>query len=130
MRGPQKHEAWSSGEAALTGDTDFDDAFIVLAARPERTDLQFEAQRIPASVRAALLHERQRGGLRDAEIWPERVVLTARASGQRPRAPSRRERIAWTLGSLFLGIGKIPSARDLEDAISRAVRLAEALEAT
>jgi hypothetical protein len=126
--GPQKNEAWSSGQAALTGDTEFDADFMVLSTDSDKTRLPEMARSIPASVRAALIDERRRGGLRDAEIRPAEVALSVRASGRHRKTPAKG-RIAWTFGSIFLGFNEIPTAQDVQDCIAQANRIAEALEA-
>jgi hypothetical protein len=131
--GSQKYEAWSSGEAAQTGDVDFDSAFIVIGAEPGTRLSAKEASRIPPGVKSVLLS--QRNDIRDAEITPNRVTLPIRASGQAGqegsalRVKGTGERIAWALGAALLGFNKMPSVRDLEQGILRAVQLAKGLEA-
>ncbi len=128
--GPQKYEAWSSGEAAKTGDVDFDAAFIVVGATSDTPQAANEAGRISPEVRSALLS--QRNDIRDIEITPELVTLPIRASGLGSPAPHEKEagdRIVWALGATLLGFNKMPSVRDLEEGILRAVQLAKALEA-
>ncbi len=127
--GPQRHEAWSSGEAAPTGDPEFDANFMVLPAVPDRTHFADDARSISSTIRSALLRERQHGGLRDAEIGPGKVVLSVRAPGRARPALPLRARLAWALGAALVGFNDLPSVQDLEACIARAVRLAEALEA-
>jgi hypothetical protein len=127
--GPQQHEAWSSGEAAPTGDAEFDAHFVVLPTEPDRARFAEKAQDISPAIRSALIRERQHGGLRDAEIGPVEVVLAVRSPGRaRPALPARA-RLAWALGAALVGFNHLPSVQDLHACIARAVRLARALEA-
>jgi len=126
--GPQKQEAWIAGAAAETGDLEFDLEFMVLAAAPTDRPSPHAARAIPAAVRSALRDERRQGGLRDAEIRPDRVILSVAAAPERRAAMRGRGGIAWALGVAFLGFDRMPSAPELTAAVARAVRLAEALE--
>lgn len=127
--GPQKSEAWSSGEAAPTGEAEFDNDFMVLSTEPDRTRLADRARSISPSIRSALIRERKSGGLRDAEIAPGHVTLSLRAAGRTGPAPAAQRGITWALGAAFLGFNAIPNVQDLQEHISRASSLAATLEA-
>lgn len=130
--GHQRQEAWESGEAAPTGDFEFDSAFMVLGAEPGTRAAAEEARRIPSAMRSVLLA--QRGAIRDAELTRERLRLLIRPSRSKSNETpavedgSSGNGAAWKLGTVFLGFDKMPSARDLEQGITRAVQLATLFE--
>jgi hypothetical protein len=134
--GPQKYEAWSSGDAAKVEDQEFDAAFVVVGKTRGTRPSPEEARALSPRLKAVLLGERAR--IRGGSITAEYVKLRVRASGRprqsragRPTPNQRaRERLAWTLGAIFLGFGTMPTARDLGDAVTFAVDLVKALEDT
>jgi hypothetical protein len=127
--GPQKSEAWSSGEAAPTGEAEFDNHFLVLPTESDRTRFADRARSLSPSIRSALIRERENGGLRDAEIAPDLVTLLLRAVGRTGPAPAARRGIGWALGAAFLGFNAIPNVQDLQEHISRGSSVAAKLEA-
>ncbi len=124
--GPQRQEAWTSGEAVQTGDPEFDLAFVVLGEAPGSRPDADSARRISSPLRACLRELRPE--LRDAYVFPERlqVPITPNANGQ--RTPRADRSLAWTAGRALLDFGRMPTAAELHAAIGRAATTARAIE--
>jgi hypothetical protein len=127
--GAQKYEAWKSGEAIRTGDTAFDDAFVVTRTARSAPSADNDAKNLSPQLKSALLRYRQE--IRDAKFSHDCLEVTIpRSHGALfPDRPARMmERLSWTLGVVFFGIGRIPNAHDLSEGITRAVEVAQSLE--
>ncbi len=86
LYGPQKQEAWQSGEAAQTGDLEFDRAFNVVAAPPDEKPDPLRVREIAPAVRTTLL--RHRVQIRDASVDNQYVALEAVALGTGTKRPT------------------------------------------
>jgi hypothetical protein len=128
--GHQREEEIWTGAAVRAGDPAFDRAYVILGAGPNVRPSEEEARSLAPELKSLLL--KRRSELEDATLEPERLKLWVASSGRAGPPPSlegARDRVLWTLGVAFLGFRYIPSARDLEAGLDRAVALAEALEA-
>jgi hypothetical protein len=127
--GHQREESLWSGEAVRAGDPAFDSAYIVLGADPSVRPSEEEARSLSPELKSFLL--KRRTELRDATIEPERLKLSipsSRQDGPPPSVEPGRARVVWALGVAFFGFRYLPSARDLDAGLDRAVALAKALE--